>query len=85
MNESHVALSTYPLDFSRSNDRISFPKVQGPPSLDYDIASKKRSIAISSLSIVTTNGVIPVLLYYILKYGAYRVCAHVTTDLHCLT
>ena len=33
--------------------------------------SRKRSIAISALSIVVTNGIIPAVLFYGLAYGEF--------------
>lgn len=39
------------------------------PSLRYDIASKKQSIAISALIILLVNGFTPAVVYYILQYG----------------
>lgn len=43
------------------------------PSLEYDIASKRRSIASSAVIILLINGLIPAVLYYILQYGESRV------------
>ncbi|GJJ07788.1 hypothetical protein Clacol_001993 [Clathrus columnatus] len=40
------------------------------PSLEYDIASKKRSILISACLVFIVNGLIPGVLYYILQYGS---------------
>ena len=73
MNNSEIPLSNYPLDSARSDKcEIAIPEHEGAPSLGYDIASKKRSIAISSLTILIINGIAPALLFYILEYGMYH-------------
>ncbi|GJJ07787.1 hypothetical protein Clacol_001992 [Clathrus columnatus] len=39
------------------------------PSLKYDIASKKRSIALVAIITFAINGFIPAVIYYIVRYG----------------
>ena len=71
MNYSQTTLSTHPPDsYSIKNDP-TLPASEGPPSLGYDIVSRKRSIAISALSIVVTNGITPAVLFYGLEYGEF--------------
>lgn len=43
------------------------------PSLEYDIASKKQSIAISAFIILLVNAFTPAVVYYILQYGQSKI------------
>ena len=78
MNSSQTSLpSTYSFESAYSdNFRVEIPEPEGPPSLGYDIASKKRSIAIKSFSIVLVNGILPAALFYTLKFGAFLQLMH---------
>ncbi|KAF8494301.1 hypothetical protein JB92DRAFT_2796637 [Gautieria morchelliformis] len=68
MNDSRTSLSSEPLA-RLSKPEFPFQEPEGPPSLGYDIASKKRSIAISALIILVVNGITPAAIYYIFQYG----------------
>jgi hypothetical protein len=68
--------STFSLE-SFSDKPTTFPISESLPLLDYDIASRRRSIAISSLSIVLINGVIPAVLFYGLLYGVSLKLVHI--------
>jgi hypothetical protein len=73
MNDSQTSLSHDPLACLNKSPEVALQDPEGPPSLGYDIASKKRSIVTNALSIVALNGITPAALYYILQYGAYHV------------
>ena len=69
MNYSQTIHSTHPPDSIKNEPNL--PTSEEPPSLGYDIVSKRRSIAISALGIVVTNGITPAVLFYGLAYGGF--------------
>ena len=71
MNYSQTVLSNHLPDSCSIKNEPTLPASEEPPSLGYDIVSRKRSIAISALGIVVTNGITPAVLFYGLAYGEF--------------